>query len=123
MAHGVTVRLELARPLDSTRAFLTQHLRPQIPGVHCNLSTTIAHSVRSLNAQRTRLHRVGLSVHKQLIAANATVALASPGAAQLWACCLEACEGEVASVEALATAITAGCAAVAGLLLANALGV
>ena len=60
---------------------------------------------------------------QQLLAANATVALASPGAAQLWACCLEACEGEVASVEALATAITAGCAAVAGLLLANALGV
>jgi hypothetical protein len=65
----------------------------------------------------------GSDARQQLLAASATVALASPGAAQLWACCLEACEGEVASVEALATAITAGCAAVAGLLLANAIGV
>ena len=66
----------------------------------------------------------GSDARQQLLAADATVALASPGAAQLWACCLEACEeGEVASVEALATAITSGCAAVAGLLFANAFGV
>ena len=65
----------------------------------------------------------GSDARQQLLAADATVALASPGAAQLWACCLEACEGEVASVEALATAITAGCAAVAGVLFANAIGV
>ena len=73
---------------------------------------------------RSVLHAGSADARHQLLASHATVvALASPGAAQLWACCLEACEGEVASVDALATAITAGCAAVAGLLLANALGI
>ena len=61
-------------------------------------------------------------VRRQLLAETAAVALAQPGTAQLWACCVEACEGAVESVQAVAAAITAGCATVAGVLLAQALG-
>ena len=45
---------------------------------------------------------------RQLLAASASVALSTFGAAQLWACSLEACgDGEVESVAALAAEITA----------------
>ena len=39
-------------------------------------------------------------VRRQLLAETAAVALAQPGTAQLWACCVEACEGAVESVQA-----------------------
>ena len=65
----------------------------------------------------------GAEVRQQLLTAQSTVALASPGAAQLWACCLEASEGEVASVASLSAAISAACSAIAGVLFAASLGV
>ena len=49
-------------------------------------------------------------------------ALVHPGAAQLWASALEAAEGELESVEALAAAITSDCASIAGVLFASGLG-
>lgn len=60
---------------------------------------------------------------RQLLAASATVALSNAGAAQLWACTLEACGDEVASVAALAAEITAHCATISSALLGAALGV
>ena len=59
---------------------------------------------------------------RQLLAATAIVALSNVGAAQLWACSLEACgDGEVESVAALAAEITAHCGTIASALLAAAL--
>ena len=59
---------------------------------------------------------------RQLLAASASVALSTFGAAQLWACSLEACgDGEVESVAALAAEITAHCGTIASALLAAAL--
>ena len=59
---------------------------------------------------------------RALLADCILAALAHPGAAQLWASALEAAEGELESVEALAAAITSGCASIAGVLFASALG-
>ena len=49
-------------------------------------------------------------------------ALAQPGAAQLWACCLEATEGDVESVASAAAAIVEGCSAVSVVLFTAAVG-
>ena len=64
----------------------------------------------------------GAERRAQLLHADAPVALANPGTAQLWASCLEAMEGEVESVEALASTVINGCAAIAAVLFASAVG-
>ena len=61
---------------------------------------------------------------RQLLAATAIVALSNAGAAQLWACALEACgDVEVESVAALAAEITTQCGTISAALLSAALGV
>ena len=70
------------------------------------------------------LYAESAEVRRQLLAASAVVALSNAGAAQLWACSLEACgDGEVASVAALAVEINAHCGTISSALLAAALGV
>ena len=70
------------------------------------------------------LHAGTAEARRQLLAASAVVALSNAGAAQLWACSLEACgDGEVASVAALAVEITTHCGTISSALLAAALGV
>ena len=51
------------------------------------------------------------------------MALTTPSAAQLWASLLEVAEGNVLSVQAVASALLDACSAVAGTLFAAALGV
>ena len=61
---------------------------------------------------------------RQLLAATAIVALSNVGAAQLWACALEACgDVDVESVAALAAQITTHCGTISAALLSAALGV
>ena len=64
----------------------------------------------------------GAERRRQLLAADAAVALANPGTAQLWASCLEAMEGEVESVQALMGDVVNGCSAIAAVLFASAVG-
>ena len=70
------------------------------------------------------LYAESAEVRRQLLAASAVVALSNAGAAQLWACTLEACgDVEVVSVAALAAEITTQCGTISAALLSAALGV
>ena len=70
------------------------------------------------------LYAESAEVQRQLLAASAVVALSNAGAAQLWACTLEACSDvEVVSVAALAAEITTQVGTISAALLSAALGV
>ena len=69
------------------------------------------------------VHAESAEVRRQLLAASAVVALSNAGAAQLWACTLEACSDvEVVSVAALAAEITTQVGTISTALLSAALG-
>jgi hypothetical protein len=85
------------------------------PAERAALGAALEEGLSILQAGNTEARRA-------LLADCILAALAHSGAAQLWASALEAAEGELESVEALATAITSGCASIAGVLFASALG-
>ena len=55
-------------------------------------------------------------------ATNALAALTTPSAAFLWASCVEATEGTVASVAALQASVVKTCSEIAAVLFASAMG-
>ena len=63
----------------------------------------------------------GADERRRLLSSTAFVALANPGVAQLWACCLDATEDEVPNAPTLADGIVNRCSRVAGVLFASAL--
>lgn len=72
----------------------------------------------------TVFHAGSAETRRQLLAASVVVALANAGAAQLWACCLEAYDAsEVEDVATLVAAIGAKCDTVSSALLGADLGV
>ena len=72
----------------------------------------------------TVFHAGSAETRQQLLAASVVVALANAGAAQLWACCLEAYDAsEVEDVATLVAAIGAKCDTVSSALLGADLGV
>lgn len=60
------------------------------------------------------------AARRQLLDTNALAALTTPSAAFLWASCVEATEGAVASVAALAAAVVKMCSEIAAVLFASA---
>ena len=60
---------------------------------------------------------------QQLLNAPILTALVTAGAAQLWACCLETTEHDVANVAALARELIACCSSVSAAMFATAIGV
>lgn len=70
----------------------------------------------SLDEGLSVLQAGGAAARQQLLNSRALDALANPGAAQLWACWLEAAESGVESVESLAAAAVAGCSSIAAVL-------
>ena len=65
----------------------------------------------------------GVEARRQLLDANAPVALATPSAAFLWASSVEASESGTPSVAVLAAAIVKSCSEIAAVLFASAMGV
>ena len=59
---------------------------------------------------------------QRILAADLATALYSPGAAQLWACAVEAAESETGSVAAYCAEVTNAAGTIAGALFASALG-
>ena len=62
------------------------------------------------------------AARRQLLDTNALAALTTPSAGFLWASCVEATEGAVASVAALAAAVVKMCSEIAAVLFASAMG-
>ena len=62
------------------------------------------------------------AARRQLLATNALAALTTPSAAFLWASCVEATEGTVASVAALQASVVKTCSEIAAVLFASAMG-
>ena len=65
---------------------------------------------------------VGAEARRQLLAANALVSLATPGAAFLWASSVEASESVTPTVTEVAAAIVKSCSDIAAVLFASAMG-
>ena len=65
----------------------------------------------------------GETVRQRILAADMATAVYSPGAAQLWACAIEAAESEISSVAAYCAAVTDAASTIAGALFASALGI
>ena len=63
----------------------------------------------------------GADERRRLLTSTALVALANPGVAQLWACCLDATEDEIPNAPTLADGIVNRCSKIAGVLFASAL--
>ena len=110
--RGATGRAELAGGWKSATSDCASSPRPR-PSADGALETGLS-----------VLYAESAEVQRQLLAASAVVALSNAGAAQLWACTLEACSDvEVVSVAALAAEITTQVGTISAALLSAALGV
>jgi hypothetical protein len=86
-------------------------------------SDDIAALANSLDEGLSLLQSGGAEERRQLLgAASFTAAIATSGAAQLWACCMEVAERPVTDVAAVAQAVIAACSAVAAMLFSAAIG-
>lgn len=80
------------------------------------LQSEIATIDSSLDEGLSVLQAGGAATRQQLLNSNVLIALANPGAAQVWSCWLEAVDSGVMSVDALATAAEGGVQSVAAVL-------
>ena len=83
----------------------------------------VATLANALDEGLSLLQSGGAEERRQLLgAASFTAAIATAGAAQLWACCMEVAERPVTDVAAVAQAVIAACSAVAAMLFSAAIG-
>ena len=87
------------------------------------LTTEMAAIDDALDTASGVLQEGDATTRRALLHSNMLTALINPGAAYLWASCVERSEGGVESVEAFATAVIASCSDVASVLFASAMGV
>jgi hypothetical protein len=86
-------------------------------------SEDVATLANALDEGLSLLQSGGGEERRQLLgAASFTAAIATSGAAQLWACCMEVAERPVTDVAAVAQAVVAACSAVAAMLFSAAIG-
>jgi hypothetical protein len=86
------------------------------------LTTEMAAIDDALDTASGVLQEGDATTRRALLHSNMLTALINPGAAYLWASCVERSEGGVESVEAFATAVIASCSDVASVLFASAMG-
>ena len=86
-------------------------------------SDDVATLASALDEALSLLQSGGSNERRQLItSASFTAAMATSGAAQLWACCMEVVERSVIDVAATAQAVVAACSAIAAMLFSTAIG-